>query len=245
MTEPSLANAGRSLATVSSVVPKRGNSSVSTTVSPLRPLIVTGTISSLKRPALIAASALFCERDRERVLLLARDLILLGDVLGGVAHVVAVERVPQAVLDHGVDELEIAHLLAGAQVGGVRRLAHALLAAGDHDPAVALPDRLKAERHRAQARAAQLVDAPGRHLDRDAGVDRGLARRVLALAGGQDLAHHHLGHLGRLDPAALERGADRDLAEIVRRHARERAVEAADRRPRGTGNDDLGHAYLP
>ncbi len=61
VTEPSLANAGRSLASASWVTPKRGNSSVSTTVSPLRPLIVTGTISSLKRPAVIAASALFCE----------------------------------------------------------------------------------------------------------------------------------------------------------------------------------------
>ena len=158
---------------------------------------------------------------------------------------VAVEGVPQAVLDHGVGELEVAHLLAGAQIGRVRRLGHALLAAGDHDPAVALPDRLKAERHRAQARAAQLIDAPGWHLDRNAGVDRSLARRVLPLAGGQDLAHHHLGHLGRLDAAALERGADRDLAEVVRRHARERAVEAADRRAHGTGNDDLGHAYSP
>ena len=70
-------------------------------------------------------------------------------------------------------------------------------------------------------------------------------RRVLALAGGQDLAHNHLGHVARLDGAALERGADRDLAQIVRRHARERAVEAADRRAHGTGNDDLGHPFSP
>ena len=85
-------------------------------VSPLRPLTVTATISSLNLPAFCAASALFCEATRELVLLLAGDLELPGDVLGGVAHVVAVEGVPQPVLDHRVDHLEVAHLDAGAQM---------------------------------------------------------------------------------------------------------------------------------
>src|SRR5690348_7368442 len=61
VTEPSLLKAGRSLASVSAVVPWRGNSSVSTTTSPLRVFTVTGTISSLKRPRFCAASALFCD----------------------------------------------------------------------------------------------------------------------------------------------------------------------------------------
>ena len=42
----------------------------------------------------------------EVVLILAGDLPLAGDVLGGGAHVIAVEGIPQPVLDHGVDELE-------------------------------------------------------------------------------------------------------------------------------------------
>ena len=99
----------------------------------------------------------------------------------------------------------------------VRRLAHALLAAGDDDLAVAAADRLIAERHGAQPRAAELVDAVGGLLDRDAGADRRLARRVLALAGGQDLAQDDLGDLARLDAGALQRLGDRDLAELVRR----------------------------
>ena len=61
VTEPSLAKAGRSLAKPSTVVPWRGNSSVSTTTSPLRVFTVTGMISSLKRPLFCAASALFCD----------------------------------------------------------------------------------------------------------------------------------------------------------------------------------------
>ena len=117
----------------SSVTPSLMYSSSATTVSPLRVLMVTGTISSLNLPAFLAASALFCEATAKLVLLLARDLPLAGDVLGRGAHVVAVEGVPQAVLDHGVDELDVAHLGAVAQVRAVRRLAHALLAAGDDD----------------------------------------------------------------------------------------------------------------
>ena len=70
MTVPSLANAGRSFAIASSVAPCAEYSSASTTMSPLRVLTVTGTISSLNLPAFCAASALFCERDRELVLLL-------------------------------------------------------------------------------------------------------------------------------------------------------------------------------
>ena len=53
---------------------------------------------------------------------------------------------------------------------------------------VAVADRLPAEGDGAQARAAELVDAERGLLDRNAGIDRGLAGRVLALAGAQDLA---------------------------------------------------------
>ena len=64
---------------------------------------------------------------------------------------VAVERVPQPVADHRVDELGVAHLDTVAQVDAVRRLAHALLPAGDDDFRVAVADRLITERHGAQA----------------------------------------------------------------------------------------------
>src|SRR5215218_3889896 len=96
VTVPSFEKAGLSLATDSSVVPARMYSSASTTMSPLRVLIVTGAISSLNLPA-------------------------LGHVLSRGAHVVALEGVQEAVLQHGVDELEVTHLGAGAHVGRVRR----------------------------------------------------------------------------------------------------------------------------
>ena len=57
VTVPSSLNTGFSFASASSVESRRGPSSVSTTVSPLRPFTVTGTVSSSKRPASIAATA--------------------------------------------------------------------------------------------------------------------------------------------------------------------------------------------
>jgi hypothetical protein len=134
----------------------------------------------LEAARLLGRLGLVLRGDGEPVLLVAGDLPLLGDVLGRVAHVIAVEGVPQAVLDHGVDHLVVAHLHAVAQMGAVRRLAHRLLAAGSDDRGIAGSDLLHAERHGPQAGAAQLVHAPGRALHRDARLDRGLAGRVLA-----------------------------------------------------------------
>src|SRR5271165_4800853 len=181
----------------------------------------------------------------EGVLLIAGDLPALGDVLCGVAHVIAVERVPEPIAYHRVDELGIAHLHAVAQVDAVRRLAHALLTAGDDDLGITVADRLIAERHGAQSRTAELVDAIGGHLIGDAGGDRGLAGRVLALAGGEDLAHDHLANFFRLDIGAPKRLDDRDLAELVRRQTAEPTVESPNGGAGSARNHDIGHRGSP
>src|ERR1700758_5472647 len=147
------------------------------------------------------------------ILLLPGDLPALGNVLGGVAHVVAVESIPDAIADHLVDELGVTHLDPVAQVDAVRRLAHALLPAGDHDLGIAIADRLITERHGTQPRATELINAIGRYLERDPSGDGGLPRRILALAGGEDLTHDDFRHVLRLDIGAAQGLADRDLAE--------------------------------
>ena len=158
---------------------------------------------------------------------------------------VAVEGVPQSVLDHRVDEIEVAHLLAGAQIGRVGRLAHGFLAARHHDGAVAVADRLGAQRHGAQARAAHHVDRPGRRAVGHARVLRGLARRVLALRRRQDLAEDDFGDVFGLDARALERVLDRDLAQIVRRHVVKRAIEGAHWGTNPRYDDNVFHLFLP
>ena len=126
----------------------------------------------------------------------------MRDVLGGVAHVVAVERVPQPVLQHRVDEFQAAHLGAVAQMRGVRRQAHAFHAAGGDDGALAGADLLRGQGDGAQAGAAHLVDAERGLGVRQAGGARGLAGRVLALAGGQHLAEDQFVHVGGVDAGA-------------------------------------------
>ena len=208
-------------------------------MSPLRDLIVTGCDLVLELAGLHRGLGLVLRLHRELVLLLAGDLPLLGDVLGGVAHVIAVEGIPQAVLDHGVDQLDTAHLHAVAQMLAVRRLAHQLLAAGDDDVAVAVEDGLIAERHRAQSGTAELVHAPRGTFDRNAGRDGGLAGRVLALTGGQDLSHDDFGHLGALDAGALERLLDGNLAQFMGRQAGQRPVERPNRGAGRADDDDI------
>jgi hypothetical protein len=177
--------------------------------------------------------------DSEFVLLRARDLELPGDVLGGVAHVVAVEGIPQAILDHGIDEIHRSHLDATAQILRVRRHAHGFLTAGDDNFGIAIEQRLVAQCHRAQARTAQLIDAPGWAFHRDTGRDRGLTGRVLALRRGQDLTHDHLGNTARLNARALQRSLDGDGAEIVGRRGGERTIETSDRGAGGADDDDI------
>ena len=87
---------------------------------------------------------------------------LAGNVFGGLAHVPVLEGAPQAVVDHGVDDLLVAVLPAGPgaeqQIG---RLAHAFHAAGDDQVGVAGPDGLGRQHDRLEARAAHLVDREG------------------------------------------------------------------------------------
>ena len=241
MTVPSFLKAGRRPETPSIVAPARIYSSWSTIVSPLRVLTVTGG-DLVPEPALGAGRlGLVLAGDGEIVLVGAGHLILLGQILGGDAHMIAVEDVGEAVLDHRVDEADVAHLGAAAQMLGVGGKAHALLAAGDDDGRVAGLDRLAGERDRAQARAADLVDAPGRHLLGNAGGHRGLAGRILALGGGQHLAEDHFGDVFGRDSGLRERGLDRDPAELVGGGGGEGAEEGADGGALGGGDDDVGH----
>src|SRR3546814_4016893 len=70
----------------------------------------------------------------------------------------------------------------------MRRHRHALLSARNHDAGVAKLDRLGGKRNRAQARAAELIDADRGGFLPDPRINCGLAGRVLPLPCGQYLA---------------------------------------------------------
>ena len=72
-------------------------------------------------------------------------------------------------------------------------------------------------------------------------VHRGLARGDLTLAGLEHLAHEHVVDLLRPDAGALERGLDRDTAEVHRGEVGERAGELPDRRTGRSDDHRTGH----
>ena len=105
------------MASVSRLVSRRGASSTSTTVSPFFDLIVTGTISSGRRPSSVASTARSWLRSAQLVEVGARHLELVADLGGLLEHLLAGERVAQAVVDHRVERLGVAHAEAEARLG--------------------------------------------------------------------------------------------------------------------------------
>ena len=131
----------------------------------------------------------------------------------------------EAVVDHQVDR-------ASRRRGGTRSAPGSAYGAFDIDsiPPVtttsASPARIiESAISTARIEEAQtlLIVSDGT-LDRHPGADRRLARGRLAGAGLQHLAHDHVLDLARLDAGALERGADRDRAELRRGIPGEAAV---------------------
>jgi hypothetical protein len=182
----------------------------------------------------------------EGVLLLAADLVFVDQILGSDAHVVIVERIPQTVADHRVDDLRVAH----AQTGACARhhivgQAHVFLAAGNDHLGVAATNRLRTQMQGFQARAANLVQGQRRHGERQAGLDRRLTRRVLASAGGQHLAHDHFINLRTVQTGLFQQLADHRRAQINGGHAGQRTLETADRGTRGGNNYDVLHFRIP
>ena len=210
-------------------------------MSPLRVFTVTGTISSLKRPDFWAADAFCCEARAKASCSSRRDLILGGDVFRRVAHVVAVEGIPQTVLQHGIDEFQATHLGAVAQVRGMGGQAHAFHAAGGDDSALAGADLLRGEGDGAQAGPAHLIDAERGLGVRQAGGAAGLAGRVLALTGGEDLAVDQFVHVVRIDAGARHGGLKGYGAQLVGVNGAQGAVEAADGCPGCRNDDDVVH----
>ena len=138
----------------------------------------------MNAPAAVARAALLMAARGVLVLRVAADVVVLGDDLAGVAHVALLERAPQAVVDHRVDDLAVAHAQPFAHARQqVRAVAHRLHAAGDGDVDVAGRDALGGEHHGLQPRAADLVDRQRGDVIGQAAAERRLPRRVLSEAG--------------------------------------------------------------
>ena len=81
----------------------------------------------------------------------------------------------------------------------MRRTVHVLEAAGDRAIDFAARDLLRGGDDRLAARAADAVYGHGGNADRQAAAERRLPRRVLAIAGLDDIAHHHAAEFFRIE----------------------------------------------
>src|SRR5579862_167939 len=83
----------------------------------------------------------------ELILFLARDVVLFGDEFAGDAHVEVFVHVPEAVVNHGIDEILIAKAESAAgALQKIRAIRHGLHAASDDDLGFAENDALRCER---------------------------------------------------------------------------------------------------
>ncbi len=180
----------------------------------------------------------------ELVLHLARNLVALGHVLGGDAHVHLLPGVMQDA-EHVVDALAVTHALAPARaLVEVGAAAHGFGATAHGHVAVAIANGLRRADDGLQARAAQAVDVEGGRLDGAAGVDGGHAGEVGVLGvGGDHVAHHHMAHGVGRDAGARDGGLHGGGGELGVGHVLQAAAEGADGGAGGADDEDfaVGH----
>ncbi len=122
----------------------------------------------------------------------------------------------------------------------VRRLAHAFLTTRDDHRRSAGLNLLRTKRNGAQTRTADLVDTPGRCIDRHSCADGSAASWSLALGRGENLPEDDFRHVAGLDIGALQSSLDDNRTEFMGRERGERAGERADGSARSTDNNDIG-----
>src|SRR5829696_3075603 len=173
---------------------------------------------------------------------LAGDTVLLGDVLGRHAHVVVVEDVPQAVVDHVVVDICFGHphpVAVAALIQQERCPVHVLDAAGHDHVGVAEGYLLRTRDYGLKPRAAHPVQGHARDLDGEAALYADLATRVHTLTCREDVTDYNLVDLLTLDPGVRENlFADRG-PEFRGRRVLERTAESSYTRPEGRRDDYL------
>ncbi len=165
----------------------------------------------------------------ELILLLPRDVVLFGDKFAGDAHVEIFVHVPEAVVNHRVEEFLIAEAEAGARaLQQIRAVRHGLHAAGDDDFGFAQSDALRCERDGFQAGAANFVDRHRGDARIETAAQRRLPRGILSEARLHHVAHDGFVDLLGIDTSAAHGFSDDFRAQLRRGKRRESAHEFSD-----------------
>ena len=178
-------------------------------------------------------------------------LLLVGlvgaDVLSGHAHVlVEAGSIPQSIVDHGIDQLALAH--GSAHAVAVAALhhsegshVHVLHTASNHDVGIAGLDHLSGHVHAVQAGTANNVHGHSGGLDGQASLQSGLTGNVLAQTGLDNAAHVHMVNLLGLHAGAVQSFLDHDGAQLSSGHICQSTAELANSSTAGAGQNNLFH----
>ncbi|MCY1227892.1 hypothetical protein D9M72_401830 [compost metagenome] len=183
----------------------------------------------------------------EDIGLFAADGVVARQVLGRLDHpgdlAEALDRLGAfTAAVEAVEEAHIARARAPAHVGGVvLDIAHALDAARDHHVGGTALHHHRGRDDGLQAAAAAAVQLHARHLDRQAGLQRGPAADAGHFAVGVGLGKDHVVDTRGIDAAAFHHGANGGGGQFLHGHRAQAAAEGAD--GRAEGSDDCGSAH--
>mmetsp|Transcript_15807 Transcript_15807/g.43875 ORF Transcript_15807/g.43875 Transcript_15807/m.43875 type:complete len:229 (-) Transcript_15807:274-960(-) len=201
---------------------------------------------AVEEAALLGGQRLGLRRQRHAVLRLALDAEVPRDVLRRLGHRVdAVLRLHEFVHEAPADGRVVDRVAAAERALGLGhhegRAAHALHAAGDHQPGLAGADGARRRAHRVQARTAQPVDRHARHVDGQACEQGGHAGHVaVVLAGLVGAAVDHILHRRPVQArVAGHQGLERQRAEVIGADAGQRAAVAAEGGAEGVADEGL------
>ena len=198
-------------------------------------------------PVLDGGHCALVAHQRQFVLVFAANLKALCHILGGYAHVVAVDRAAKP-LDQPVAHRGVAHsqaVEARPVVQHIGRLAHILGTAGHRDVHFAGAHKLRRHIDGFQAGRTLTVHRDGGRLLGNARLQRGEPCGIARFRRLQRIAQHNLFHLIRTNARALQRRLDSFRAQIRRRNILERAPEPAHRRARAANDYRILHRISP
>ncbi|MNZ82899.1 hypothetical protein D3C78_1016110 [compost metagenome] len=188
----------------------------------------------------------------EGVLIGTRDLVIVGDVVGGLRHGIDAvlgfhQRVDEAPADGGVFELHVARKSGIGLAHHERRTGHRLDAAGNRQLHLAAGDGAKGGADSVHARGAEAVQGHTRHAVRQACQQQRHARDVaVVFAGLVGAAEEHLVQQIPLHlRVALDQRLDRYGGQVIGTHAGQGAAEAADGGTNGIADKYVTHQASP
>lgn len=183
--------------------------------------------------------------EREFVLLVARDLILLRENFRGFAHQQLRHGTEEAVAIHAVDDLLIAEAISPASAIEIKGQArHGFGAAGEHAIEIAVRNLREAEGDGFESRSASLVDGVGRNFFGNPAANGYLPRWIWTAASLARIAEDGFFDLFGRNCGAFDGGFGDDGTHVSGGLGSERAAEFTNGRAGGRQNEDVGHEIL-